>query len=91
MKSLTRSLCYDPAKESLQAEDVLEDRETGENPVSMKENLVTQYKPVIVGNAIHIAGRKYGCRITVEDLEGSIGFETKKHSNHRGQRKRYIV
>lgn len=84
VKSLTRSLCYDPAKESLQAEDVLEDRETGENPVSMKENLVTQYKPVIVGNAIHIAGRKYGCRITVEDLEGSIGFETKKHSNHRG-------
>lgn len=32
MKSLTRNLCYDPAKESLQAEDVLEDREAGENP-----------------------------------------------------------
>ena len=84
VKELVRSLRYDPVKETLLVEDVLEGREKGESSVSMKENLVTQYYPEITGNNIYIAGRKYGCRITVEELEGSIGLEAKKHANHKG-------
>ena len=50
----------------------------------MSENLVTQFVPVAKGNTIRIEGEKYACLITVEELEGSIRWEQKKHTNHKG-------
>lgn len=46
-------------------------------PVSMSENLVTQFVPVANDNTIRIEGEKYACLITVEELEGSTAGSRK--------------
>ena len=80
---------YDCAAETLCVEDCLTAAKLTETadasePVPMSENLVTQFVPAAEGNTIRIEGEKYACLITVEDLEGSIRWEQKKHMNHKG-------
>lgn len=90
VKELTRILAYDCASETLFVEDCLTAAElpgeagSGAQPVPMRENLVTQFPPVVEGDTIRIEGEKYTCLITVENPEGSISREVKKHSNHKG-------
>ena len=89
-RELLRTLRYDCASETLWAEDCLTQEQRPEEaggasgPVSMRENLVTQFVPFAEGNTIRIEGDKNACLITVEDLEGSICWEQKKHMNHKG-------
>lgn len=90
VKELTRTLRYDCAMETLYVEDCLTAAKLpggapeSSEPVPMSENLVTQFVPVAKGNTIRIEGEKYACLITVEELEGSIRWEQKKHMNHKG-------
>lgn len=90
VKELTRTLRYDCAMETLYVEDCLTAAKLpggapeSSEPVSMSENLVTQFVPVANDNTIRIEGEKYACLITVEELEGSIRWEQKKHMNHKG-------
>lgn len=52
---------------------------------SIKENLVTEYKPVIDNNEIKIYGEETGCIITAEEGLGTIEVITANHSNHDGK------
>lgn len=81
-RSLERELNYDPSAETLEVKDVL--TLTGE-PVSMRENLVTQYEPRLQEGGLLIQGSRYACRILLPEGSGQIRVDTREHSNHQGQ------
>lgn len=56
-----------------------------DNTTSIKENLVTEYEPVIDNNEIRIYGEKTGCSIIVDEGVDSIEVITANHSNHDGK------
>lgn len=85
VKDLMRSLkyCYDT--EVLEVTDMMKS-EVDIQLVCMRENLVTQYPPVIEGNTIKIQGIKYGCRIVVLEGMSTILVEQDEHADRNGMK-----
>ncbi|MCC8128810.1 MAG: heparinase II/III family protein, partial [Clostridiales bacterium] len=85
---LTRTLDYDADTERLTVEDVLEmqrpDKAKDGRALSMRENLVTEFPPLVEGNRILVCGKRRCCQITVEGLDSPIAVEEKEHITHDG-------
>ena len=81
LKSLVRTLDWDEATGTLQVEDCF--RTTGRLQ-SVRENLVTQWKPEIEGGTIWIYGAGKGCVISVEDSDAEIVSVHQGFSDHGG-------
>lgn len=81
LKSLVRTLDWDEATGTLQVEDCF--RTTGRLQ-SVRENLVTQWKPEIEGGIIWIYGAGKGCVISVEDSDAEIVSVHQAFSDHGG-------
>jgi hypothetical protein len=82
LTSLIRDLDFNRISGELVVTDtfILSDKTT-----SIKENLVTEFEPVIENNEIKIYGEETGCIITVNEGVGPIEVITMNHSNHGGK------
>jgi len=83
IKDLVRSLKYCSDTEVLEVTDTLQAEENLQ-PVCIKENLVTQYLPVIDDNEIRIQGSRYGCRIVILEGADTIRVEQEEHADRNG-------
>lgn len=82
IKSLKRELDFNIRTGELVVTDTFT---LSDNTTSIKENLVTEFKPVICNNEISIYGEKTGCVITVDEGCEPIEVITMNHSNHDGE------
>ena len=80
VRDLKRSFSYDPDTEVLEITDELE----AEADVPVRENLVTQFVPVIRDNRVWIQGENYACVVETGDQTGGFVIEEKKNSSHKG-------
>ena len=81
LKSLVRTLNWNAADGSLQVEDSFE---ITEHLQSVRENLITQWKPEIENNTIKIQGASKGCVIVVRDTDVTIECIRRSYSDHSG-------
>ncbi len=81
LKSLVRTLDWNAADGTLQVEDCFQ---MTERLKSVRENLVTRWKPEIEGNTIRIQGAGNGCVIAVEGEAVAIDCSRQEFSDHSG-------
>ena len=81
LKSLVRTLDWNAADGSLQVEDSFE---ITEHLQSVRENLITQWKPEIENNTIKIQSASKGCVIVVGDTDVTIECIRQSYSDHSG-------
>lgn len=81
LKALVRTLNWNAADGTLWVEDSFE---ITERLQSVRENLITQWKPEIEGNTIKIKGDGKGCVIVVEDTDVTIECIRRSYSDHSG-------
>lgn len=81
LESLVRTLDWNEETGVLQVEDRYQIKG---KLSSIRENLVTRWKPVVQGNTIQITGEKEGCRIQVEGAPVQITCICQDFSDHGG-------
>ena len=81
LKSLTRRLDWDEAEGTLWVEDRFQ---VTERLQSIRENLVTCWKPEIQGNTLRIQGPHSGCVVTIEGPEVKADCIRQDFSDHGG-------
>lgn len=81
LKSLIRSLDWDEAEGTLRVEDRCQ---VTEDLRSIRENLVTDWKPQVQGNLIRIQGLHSGCVVEIEGPEVKVECMPKDFSDHGG-------
>ncbi len=82
LKSLTRSLAWEEAEGTLQVEDCFQ---VTEQLKSIRENLVTDWKPQVQGNAIRIQGPDSVCTVEIEDPAVKVDCMPRDFSDHGGR------
>lgn len=81
LKSLIRSLDWDEAKGTLQVEDRFQ---VTEQLRSIRENLVTDWKPQVQDNTIRIQGPDSGCAVEIEGPAVKVDCMPRDFSDHGG-------
>lgn len=84
VRDLVRHLKYSYTEEWLEVTDILLADEKSSYLAGMRENLVTQYLPVIQGGTILIYGLKFGCRILISEGSDTIMVEKEEHTDRKG-------
>ena len=84
LQSLTRRLDWNQEDGTLQVEDVFT---LSRELQSLRENLVTVWKPEIQDNEIRIQGEKKGCLITIQGKPAEIACIRQDFSDHDGIRR----
>ncbi len=82
LKSLTRSLDWDENEGTLRVEDRFQ---VTERLQSIRENLITRWKPEIQGNTLRIQGPHSSCVVTIEGPEVNVECIRQDFSDHGGQ------
>ena len=84
LESLIRTLDWDEEDGTLQVEDCFRFTEP---PQSVKENLITPWKPEIQGNVIRIQGAQNGCEIRIEGPAVEAKYIRRDFNDHGGCRR----
>ncbi len=84
LKSLVRTLDWNEESGTLRVEDSFR---ISVRIRSVRENLITQWKPEIRGNVVRIQGKEGGCLVTVEGTKATIHCICENFSDHSGIRR----